>query len=185
MARNSPTLGTSSSYVASTLSDDFQVFCCKLHANTPVGSLYVKTNKSVKVEGKLGFPQKTKSPSGATAGGIPQKNGHIFSQKIRIRKRAKYNSTLGSSEFRRDAGGQAERTPEPETAYTSVRTWPFSPASGPASCLRNRTSPTQTHPCKGKIEQHDKRNKKHYSNLQVFKHLKKSLVYLHDQTAQT
>jgi hypothetical protein len=70
--------------------------------NTPVGSLDVKTNKSIKVKGQLGFPQKTKSPSGATAGGIPpppQKNGPMFSQKVR--KRAKYDSTLASSEFRR------------------------------------------------------------------------------------
>jgi hypothetical protein len=68
--------------------------------NTPVGSLDVKTNKSIKVKGQLGFPQKTKSPLGATAGGIlPQKNGPIFSQKFR--KRAKYGSTLASSEFRR------------------------------------------------------------------------------------
>jgi hypothetical protein len=100
--------------------------------NTPVGSLYVKTNKSIKVEGQLGFPQKTKSPSGATAGGHPpQKWSHFFA-KIRIRKRAKYDSTLASSEFRRGAGGQAERTREPETAYASVRIRPFSLASGPA-----------------------------------------------------
>jgi hypothetical protein len=93
--------------------------------NTPVGSLYVKTNKSIKVEGQLGFTQKTKSPSGATAG------DHFFA-KIRIRKRAKYDSTLASSEFRWGAGGQAERTREPETAYASVRIRPFSLASGPA-----------------------------------------------------
>jgi hypothetical protein len=97
--------------------------------NTPVGSLDVKTNKSIKVKGQLGFPQKTKSPSRATAGGTPQ-NGPIFSQKIH--KRAKYGSTLASSEFRRGAGGQAERTCEPEIAYASARIRPFSFASSPA-----------------------------------------------------
>jgi hypothetical protein len=50
--------------------------------NTLVGSLYVKTNKSIKVEGQLGFPQKTKSPSGATAGGIPQKMVPFFRKKF-------------------------------------------------------------------------------------------------------
>jgi hypothetical protein len=42
-----------------------------------------------KVKGRLGFPQKTKPPSGATAGGIPPKNGPIFrknpSQKYQVR----------------------------------------------------------------------------------------------------
>jgi hypothetical protein len=70
--------------------------------NTPVGSLDVKTHKSIKVKGQLGFPQKTKSPSGATAGGIPPKKWpHFFTK---IRKRAKYDSTLASSELRRGAG---------------------------------------------------------------------------------
>jgi hypothetical protein len=35
MEKNSPTLGTSSSYVASTPSKDFQVICCKLDAQHP------------------------------------------------------------------------------------------------------------------------------------------------------
>jgi hypothetical protein len=58
--------------------------------NTPVGNLNVKNQQVNKDKGQLGFPQKTKSPSGATAGGTPPpKNGPIFSQKIR--KRAKYD----------------------------------------------------------------------------------------------
>jgi hypothetical protein len=51
--------------------------------NTPVGSLYVKTNKSIKVEGQLGFPQKTKSPSGGYCRGYPPpQNGPIFRKKF-------------------------------------------------------------------------------------------------------
>jgi hypothetical protein len=38
-------LGTSSSYVAFTLSEDFQVFVVNYMPNTPVGSLDVKINK--------------------------------------------------------------------------------------------------------------------------------------------
>jgi hypothetical protein len=149
MAKNSPTLGTSNSYVASSLSEDFQVFCCKLHAQHPSWQPRCKNQQINKAEGQLVFPQKTKSPSGATAGGTPpKKNGPIFSQKIR--KRAKCDLTLASSEFRRGAGGQAERTCEPEIAYTSARIRPFSLASGPTGYSRNRTSPTRIHPGKGK-----------------------------------
>jgi hypothetical protein len=85
-----------------------------------------------KVKGQLGFPQKTKSPSGATAGGIPppKKNGPIFSQNFA--KQAKYDSTLASSEFRQGASDQVEKTREPEIAYASARIWPFSLTSGPA-----------------------------------------------------
>jgi hypothetical protein len=113
--------------------------------NTPVGSLDVETNKSIKVKGQLGFPQKTKSPSGAIAGGIPPKKMVPFFRK-KIRKRAKYDSTLASSEFRRGTGGQAERTREPEIAYAYARIRPFSLASGPAGYSRNRTSPNPNSP---------------------------------------
>jgi hypothetical protein len=58
-----------------------------------------------KVNGDLAFPPKTKSPSGATAGGIPPKNGPIFSEKLHC-KCAKYVSTQTLSEFTQDASGQ-------------------------------------------------------------------------------
>jgi hypothetical protein len=124
--------------------------------NTPVGSLDVKINKLIKLKGQLGFPPENEVTLGGYCGGQPPppQNGPIFSQKVR--KHAKYESTLASSEFRRGAGGQAERTREPEIAYASARIRPFSLASGPAGYSRNRTSPTQTHPGKGKTEQHDK-----------------------------
>jgi hypothetical protein len=61
--------------------------------NTPVGSLDVEINKSIKLKGNLAFPQKTKPHSGATAGGIPpppKKWSHFFAK---VRKRAKYDKT--------------------------------------------------------------------------------------------
>jgi hypothetical protein len=122
--------------------------CCKLHAQHPSWQPRCKNQQVNKVKGQLGFPQKTKSPSGATAGGTPPKNGPIFSQKNR--KRAKYDSTLASSEFKRGAGGQAERTREPEIAYASARIRPFSLASSPTGYSRYRTSLTQIHLGKGK-----------------------------------
>jgi hypothetical protein len=94
MEKNSPTPGTSSSYVASTLSEDFQVFFCKLHAQHPSWQLKCKYQQVKKVKGQLGFPQKTKSPSGASTGGIPppppKKWSHFFAKN---RKFANYAST--------------------------------------------------------------------------------------------
>jgi hypothetical protein len=76
------TLGTSSSYVASTLSEDFQVICCKLHAQHPSWQFRCKYQRVNKVKGQLGSPQKTKLPSGLLQGAPPRKNGPIFSQKF-------------------------------------------------------------------------------------------------------
>jgi hypothetical protein len=53
------------------LSKDFQVFCCKLHAQHPSWQPRCKNQQVNKVKGQLGFPQKTKSPSRATAGASP------------------------------------------------------------------------------------------------------------------
>jgi hypothetical protein len=142
--------------------------------NTPVGSTNVNNSKLIKLKGNLAFPRKPSHPRGLLReASPPQKNGPIFSQKFA--KRAKYDSTLASSEFRQGAGGQAERTSEPEIAYASARIRPFSLASGPAGYSRNRTPPTRIHPGKRKTEQRDKQNQKHYSHPQVFKHLKKYL----------
>jgi hypothetical protein len=117
--------------------------------NTPVGSTNVNNSKLIKLKGNLAFPRKPSHPRGLLRGASPpKKNGPIFSQKIR--KRAKYDSTLALSEFRRGTGGQAERTRKPEIAYASTRTRPFSLASGPAGYSRNQTPPTRTHPVKGK-----------------------------------
>jgi hypothetical protein len=91
MEKNSPTLGTSSSYVASTLSEDFQVICCKLHAQHPSWQFKCKYQQVNKVKGQLGSPQKTKSPSGATTGGTPPEKWPQFFAKIR--KYANYAST--------------------------------------------------------------------------------------------
>jgi hypothetical protein len=94
MEKNSPTLGTSSSYVASTLSEDFQVFfVVNYMPNTPVGSLDVNISKLIKLKGNLAFPKKPSHPPGLLRGAPPppRKNGPIFSQKTR--KFANYAST--------------------------------------------------------------------------------------------
>jgi hypothetical protein len=88
--------------------------------NTPVGSLDVKNQQVNKVKGQLGFPQKTKPPSGATT---------IF--------RKKFASMLSMTrpKPRADSGGAQEAKREgrePEIAYASTRIHPFSLTSGPA-----------------------------------------------------
>jgi hypothetical protein len=83
---DSEELTNACSYVASTLSEDFQVFCCKLHAQHPSWQPGCKNQQVNKVKGQLGFPQKTKPPSGATAGGIPsQKMVPFFRKNSQVR----------------------------------------------------------------------------------------------------
>jgi hypothetical protein len=98
--------------------------------NTPVGSLDAKISRLIKLKVNLASQENRVTLGGYCGGHPPQKNGPIFSQKFA--KHAKYDSTLASSKFRRGAGGQAEKTREPEIAYASVRIWPFSLTSGPA-----------------------------------------------------
>jgi hypothetical protein len=75
-------LGISNSYIASTLRKDFQVSFCNSHTQHPSWLYECKLHRTNKVKGQLGFPLKTKSPLGATTGGIPPKNGPIFLQKF-------------------------------------------------------------------------------------------------------
>jgi hypothetical protein len=65
-----------------------KLFVVNYIPNTPVGSTNVNVSKSIKVKGQLGFPQKTKSPSGATTRGSPppRKNGPIFLQNSQVRQ---------------------------------------------------------------------------------------------------
>jgi hypothetical protein len=55
-ARNSPMLGTSNSYVASTLRKDFQASFVIYIPNTPVGDTNVNFHRINKVKGQLSFP---------------------------------------------------------------------------------------------------------------------------------
>jgi hypothetical protein len=94
-------LGTSSSYVASTLSEDFQVFCCKLHAQHPSWQLRCKYQQVNKVKGQFGFPQKTKPPSGATTGGIPPEKMVPFFRKNSQVRQLHLNLSVGQVRIER------------------------------------------------------------------------------------
>jgi hypothetical protein len=71
MVKNSPTLGISNSYVASTLKEDFLVLFVIYTPNTPVVCTNVISIEINKCKGQLGFPLKTKSPSGLLRGAFP------------------------------------------------------------------------------------------------------------------
>jgi hypothetical protein len=73
-------LGTSNSYVASTLNEDFQVFVVNYMPNTLVGSLDVKISRSIKLKGNLAFPRKPSHPRGLLQGAPPPKWSHFFAK---------------------------------------------------------------------------------------------------------
>jgi hypothetical protein len=56
MLKNSPTLGTSNSYVASTLKKDFQVLFVLYTPNTPVGYTNVNPIELINLKGNSAFP---------------------------------------------------------------------------------------------------------------------------------
>jgi hypothetical protein len=76
--KNSPTLGTSNSYVASTLKKDFQVIFVNYIPNTPVGCTDVNSFELTKLKGNLAFPRKTSHPRGYCGGASPQKMVSYF-----------------------------------------------------------------------------------------------------------
>jgi hypothetical protein len=114
--------------------------------NTPVGSTNVNNSKLIKLRATWLSPENQVTLGGHYRG-HPPKWSHFFAK---IRKHAKYVSTSASSEFRRGAGGQAEKSREPEIAYASARIWPFFLASGPAGYSWIRTSLTRIRPAKEK-----------------------------------
>jgi hypothetical protein len=114
---------------------------CYLHTQHPSWLYKCKSHRINKIKGRLGFPLKTKSPSGATAGGIPppKKNKMVpFFAKIR-RKCAKYASTQTLGEFTRDTNSQRAKKHESGIAHASSRIQPFPLAALPTSysCERN------------------------------------------------
>jgi hypothetical protein len=108
--------------VASTLRKDFQVSFVTYIPNTPVGCTNVYSIELIKSKGDSAFPLKTKSPSGATTGGIPKMVP--FFAKIH-RKCAKYASTQTFGELTRDASGQRAKKCESGIPHASSRIQPF------------------------------------------------------------
>jgi hypothetical protein len=76
--KNSPTLGTSNSYVASTLRKDFKVLFVIYIPNTPVGCTNVNSLKIIKSKGNLAFPRKQVTLGGYYGGHPPKKMVPFF-----------------------------------------------------------------------------------------------------------
>jgi hypothetical protein len=59
-------------------------FCCNYMPNTPVGSLDVNINKSIKLKGNLAFPRKPSHPRGLLRGAPPppEKIAPFFRKKL-------------------------------------------------------------------------------------------------------
>jgi hypothetical protein len=125
----SPTLGTSNSYVASTLRKDFQVLLCI--PNAPVGYIYVKVLLN-KVKGDSAFSLKTKTPSGGYYGGHPQMV-LLFSQKSLLQKALSMSQPGSLVKKMRDANDQRTKTGESGIAHTSGRIRPFPLTTSPTS----------------------------------------------------
>jgi hypothetical protein len=85
-------LGTSNSYVVSTLRKDFQVSFVVYIPNTPVCSTNVNPIKLIKSKGDSAFPRKPSPPRGLLGGASPPQKMAPFFRKTRC-KCAKYVST--------------------------------------------------------------------------------------------
>jgi hypothetical protein len=89
--KNLPTLGTSNSYVASTLRKDFQVIFVIYIPNTLVDCTNLNSFELIKSKGNLAFPENQVTLGGYYGGHPPPKKwSHFFAK---IRKHAKYDST--------------------------------------------------------------------------------------------
>jgi hypothetical protein len=101
-ARNSPTLGTSNSYVASTLRKDFQASFVIYIPNTPVGCTNVNFHRVNILKGDSTFLRKPSPHRGLLRGASPPKKMVPFLRKFRC-KSAKYASTHILGELTWDA----------------------------------------------------------------------------------
>jgi hypothetical protein len=167
MEKNSPTLGTSSSYVTSTLSEDFQVICCKLHAQHPSWQFKCKYQQVNKVKGQLGFPQKTKSPSGATTGGIPHPEKMVpFFRKYSQVRQLRLNLSLGQTQIEHgQPSGQDARVRDSLRLQQDTALLPRLRTSGPLAKSKLSTSDLPKSR-KRAAKRRNRRNKKLYLYLQ-------------------
>jgi hypothetical protein len=162
--KNSPTLGTSNSYVASTLRKGFPSYLCKLHTQHPSWLYRCKYFRINQVKGQLGFPQKTKSPSGATAGGIPPPNGPIFCKNSQARQ-VRLDLSLGQIQAGREQpSGKDARAGDSLRLREDMALLPRLWTSGPL-VESNLPSPNSTR--QRKTERSNQRNKKHHINSQA------------------
>jgi hypothetical protein len=144
MVKNSPTLGTSNNYVASTLRKDFQVLFVIYIPSTPVGCTNANSIKLIKSKGDSTFPKKPSHPRGLPRGASPPKKWSHFSTKPR-RKCTKYASTQILGELTPDASDQKVKKRESGIAYASGRIRPFPSPFRLQATHANKTLPSKVH----------------------------------------
>jgi hypothetical protein len=168
--KNSPTLGTSSSYIASTLRKGFQVLFVNCVPNTPVGCTDVNPFELIKLKGNLAFPKKPKSPSGLLRGAPPRKNGPFFHKNSRTHQ-VRFDLSLEKIQKERgQPSGKDTRIGDSLRLQLDTSLLPRLWTSGPLvkSNLSTSNSPKQR---KGIGEQCDKRNKSFTSIYKIFKQI--------------
>jgi hypothetical protein len=159
MEKNSPTLGTSSSYVASTLRKDFQVLFVNYVPNTLVGCTDVNLSESIKLKGNSAFLKKPKSPSGATTGGMPPPKMVPFFRKNSQARQVRLDLSLRRIQIERgQPSGKDARAGDSLRLQQDTTLLPHLWTSGPLakSNLSTSNSPKQRERV---AEQCDKRNK--------------------------
>jgi hypothetical protein len=95
MEKNSATLGTSSSYVASTLARISMFFVVNYTPNTPVGGLDVNISKLIKLKGNLAFPENQVTLGGYHGGHPPPERMVPFFRKNSQVRQLRLNLSLG------------------------------------------------------------------------------------------
>jgi hypothetical protein len=161
MAKNSPTLGTSSSYVASTLRKDFQVLFVNHVPNTRVCCTDVNPVESIKLKGNLAFPRKPSHPRGLLRGASPPPKMVPFFRKKSQARQVRLDLSLGRIQAEREQpsgkdarAGDSLRLRQDTTLLP--RLWTSGTLVKPN--LSSSNSPRQR---KRMMEQRDKRNKTH------------------------
>jgi hypothetical protein len=183
--KNSPTLGTSNSYVASTLRQNFQVLFVIYIPNTPVSCTNVNSFELIKSKGQLGFPKKPSHPRGLLQGASPpQKNGPIFSQKFASMISTTQPKPRANSAVRKRPSGKDARAEDSLRLREDMTLLPHLWTSGPL-VESNLPSSNSRRQRKRTTEQCDKRNKRHHFNLQDVSNKQLFIAWPHDPNSNT
>jgi hypothetical protein len=176
--KNSPTLGTSNNYVASTLRKDFQVFFVNYIPNTPVGCTNVNSFELIMLKGNLAFPREPSHPRGLLRGASPPKKMVPFFRKNSQARQVRLDLSL-----RRIQAGHEQPSGKDARAGDSLhlredtallpRLWTSRP-------LVESNVPSSNLPRQRKTERRDKQNKNITS---IHKMFRTSNCSLHGHTA--
>jgi hypothetical protein len=158
------------------LEKDFQVIFVNYIPNTPVGCTDVNPFELIKLKGNLASPRKPSHPRGLLRGACPppKKNGPIFcknSQACRVRLDLSLERIQAGHE---QPSGKDARAGDSLRLREDMALLPRLWTSGP---LMESNLPSSNSSRQRKTKRHDKRNKKHHFNSQMFKHFEQATVH--------